>query len=135
MMISRIPSKKGQITIEFVLIIALGLVVCISFCAYVLSELRKDNSREKYESLQVIASQIQSEIKIASESVDGYNRIFTLPKKIQSEDYSIDIKNDTWISINSGTDSLVFSVNEIHGSISKKNHISKNNGLVTITNG
>lgn len=126
--------KKSQITIEFVVIIALGLVVCISFCSYVLSELRKDNSREKYESMQQIASLIQSEIKIASESVDGYNRIFTLPKKILSEDYFVDVRNNTWISINSGTDSLVFNVNEFYGGITKKNHISKNNGMVRITN-
>lgn len=130
----RSADKRGQITIEFVTIIALGLIVCISFCAYVLSELRKDNSREKYEAMEDIASHIQSEIKIASESVDGYNRHFSLPKKINSNDYSVNIRNNTWVSINSGSDSLVFNVNEFQGSISKENHIYKQDGIVRIAN-
>lgn len=126
-------SKKNQVTIEFITITALGLVISTVFCGYILSELNKDSSQEKYDSLKNIASEIQSEIKMASESMDGYNRFFSLPKKVLSENYTIEEYNSTWINIRTGKESLTFNVNEFRGNIGINNHISKNNGIITIT--
>lgn len=126
-------NKKSQITIEFISIIALGLVITVSFSTFILSELRKGQSSQRYEEILKIASKIQSEMKIASESVEGYNRFFYLPEKVLDKEYYISVKNNSWISIYTIKESFVFNVNYFEGSFNKVvNHIEKRNGIIKL---
>ena len=114
---TKMKLKQSQVTIEFVSIVALGLIICVSFSAYALGEMKKNVSSMRSEELQKISLVIKEELMLAGESIAGYNRIFYLPEDAYDENYSIIVMNNTWIELHTDKESIMFQVSYFEGSI------------------
>lgn len=126
-------NKKGQLTIEFVSVVILGLIFVLVFSSICLYKINQSTKIESYESLISISEIIKKEIELAKTSIDGYKRSFELPKLAGNQEYSIDIYNNTWVSLVSQQQNYVFEVSYFYGNIGKINIISKDNNFITIS--
>ena len=124
--------KKGQLTIEFVSVVSLGLIFILVFSSICLYKINKSSKVESYESLISISNIIKKEIELAKTSVDGYERSFELPNLAGNTNYSINVYNNTWVSLETPEQNYVFEVSFFYGNVGKRNVISKNNDFITI---
>jgi len=128
-------ARRGQISMEFVIFIAIGLLMMLSFL-YIINE-RESQIRNKQQliMLEDLAYRIQSELDTASIVEDGYNRNFTIPPTLDGLNYNASIINATLI-ISSSKFNVYSSVQPISnssGSINKGlNSIRKECGVICL---
>jgi uncharacterized protein (UPF0333 family) len=87
--------RRAQISMEFMLFCAIGLLLMITFLSLVNSWQSNLNDRKEILLVKDLAYSIQSEIYLASVVEDGYSRTFTIPKKLEGINYSVYIYNET----------------------------------------
>lgn len=85
---------KSQISAEFLTFVGIAFLFAIVFVALSASNVKELNSKEEYFLVRDTALRIQSEIDIASQVEDGYERYFTLPTTLNGIEYNVSINNN-----------------------------------------
>lgn len=125
-------NKKSQFTIEFVILIAFMFIIFVGFFAIVSYRLIEEGEEEKQKIIENIATLVENEIKLAKTVKDGYNRTFKIPRKINGNDYAIEIKEDRELVVNySGYEYVLFLPENVKGDVNTGlNEIAKIDGIV-----
>lgn len=127
-------SNKAQSSAELVILMG-AVMFFFSIFFLIIQENISDKIREKNNlAVKEIASIVQDEIALASESTDGYSRQFKLPEKVENQDYEINI-TEGMVYVKTQNDKYATSlpVLAITGAIVKgENEIKKENGEVKL---
>jgi uncharacterized protein YpmB len=86
--------KRGQSTIEFVIIFGFILFFFVLFFAAIQKNIAEKNHEKDQKIVQNIALEVQNEISLAAESSEGYYREFSIPQNIMGKDYEISIEDN-----------------------------------------
>jgi hypothetical protein len=100
---SRLTAHKGQMSMELIPFVALGLALLIVFVGVMAGRLNSVQNSSEQEALGQVAELLENEIRIAATVQDGYERNFTLPKKIINKHYDIQILASNTISVNTSS--------------------------------
>jgi len=124
--------KNSQSAIEFLFLIGF---VMFFFTVFFLI-IQKDNAdkiRERKEiAVREMALDVQNEINLAHQSLDGYSRNFNIPEKLNSLEYEINITEDmVYVRITDTREAIALPVLNVTGDLVKgTNKIKKENGEV-----
>ena len=130
MLWTKMYSSKTQMALEFVIIVALILVIILIFVATVYLETKSVSSKRLFLGLQDLGEYVHSEIVLAASSKSGYARNFTLPTEVADVDYNISIQSNQLI-LTSGEYEVSFSIPRVVGNLSKgSNRITNIGGVV-----
>lgn len=122
--------KRGQGSVEFVIIFGVVLFFFIAFFSVVQMNVRGKILEKERLVAQNIALDVQKELSLAAESSEGYSRTFNLPQNILGKDYGIEIVDD-WIYVSGDKIGVSYRVVHVEGLIQKgTNTIRKNGGVV-----
>ena len=125
-------SKKSQISLEFIIFLGLASFIGIIFTLMSISEARNIGITKEAVLIKEVAHKIKSEVNLASVSLDGYVRSFTLPEKINNKLYNAEIKNNT-LTVSTEGSAYHLKILNATGNIKiGKNYIKRTNGLVQI---
>jgi len=122
--------RKGQGALEFLIVIGAAVFLFAILMIIVYNNVSEVNREKERRIIENIALSVQDEISLAVKSTDGYYREFSIPEKIGSQDYSINITGSR-IYIETEKNAVSYLVKEAEGSIKKGlNLIKKENGRV-----
>lgn len=127
-------AKKAQVVIEFMALTSfLLLMFSILFISIQNSSYDKNEERKNLE-IKQIAIIIQDEVNLASQSIDGYEREFRIPKDLSGTEYEIGIVDSlVFVKTSDEKHALTLPVLISTANITKGiNIISKNNGEVKL---
>ncbi|RMD66517.1 hypothetical protein D6817_03960 [Candidatus Pacearchaeota archaeon] len=124
--------KSAQTAIEFFIIVSVVFFLVLLFLSLIVLNIGERQAERKQELAKEVLEQLQTEIDLASSSIDGYEREFSLPATILGENYTIAIdSNYAYLQLSSRTYSLSLSVFNITGQPKAgANTIRKINGSV-----
>jgi|SRR3989344_5796073 len=125
-------NKKGQLSIEFIMIIGAAMFFFLILFATFNSILSERGTQRTNEAFFEFAESIQQEIALAHETSDGYERSFLLPETVNQRDYTVEIEG-SWIIMKSDDErvSLALSVLNVTGDLQMGTNIIRNvNGEV-----
>ena len=123
---------SAQISAEFFVLVGLGLLIAIAFEIASLDQLKEFRLQKENEAVKDITLKLQRELLIATSVEDGYVRIFTVPSKLDTFDYSITTQNSTLI-VQSKNGFYVTIIPIIVGNITKgTNVINKTGGVIYV---
>ena len=128
--------KKGQSSIEFVLIAAVMFFVFIGAVVVIQGRMAGAHRTRLYHALGGLDNLISTEIRLAESGGRDYLRRFFLPRTISGYNYSIGLIGGTEIVIGvMDFEYVIFLDQNISGGIGKGwNFINKTGGNITITN-
>ena len=124
--------NKAQSAIEFIIILSAISVFFTGFML-VLQYNVADKNYERADFLtQEIALNVQNEVDLATNSVDGYTRQFSIPARILGSAYNINVTSGfVYVRTTDGQHSLSYPTGNVTGYILKgANTIRKINGTV-----
>ncbi|MFH0929210.1 MAG: hypothetical protein V1818_02515 [Candidatus Aenigmatarchaeota archaeon] len=129
-------SRKGEISIEFLVFIGILLTFFVFFFAIIGGKTKEINQATLYSNAQSIADKISDEIGIAAR-FDGYYREFRLPQKLVNGDvYSIIFHKDIrMVEISWGVNNVMSTLvtENISGAmVPGLNRISNNAGVIVV---
>ena len=126
--------KKAQTSFEFVIIVGFLLTTFVIFFIVMQTNLQDDLDSRANAEIKEIALIVKNEIDLAAESINGYNRNFTLPLDVYGEDYNIWINQSTvFVERKNKKDIITMPLQEMSGQIIKfENNIKKENGEVKL---
>ena len=121
--------KKGQIALEFIFLIGIGLVMLLIFLVIV-GTLGKEKTDEKsYAELDDLGKTIQQELILASNMEYGYNRKMNIPTAVNNRDFTVTTGNisehNSYLSIDFQGHSIYYIIPSISGTIEKGDNIIK----------
>ena len=121
---------------EFILLITFMLIVFLGFFAVVSYTITDLEENKKQQAAENIAALVDNEIKLARSVNDGYEKTFTVPKKIEGNNYTISIiENKELVVIYLEYEYVLFLPENIMGNVSTGlNEIKKNNSIVYLRN-
>ncbi len=123
-------SRLSQISSEFFIFIGLAFLIAIAFEIASLEQLNDFRTQQESEAVKDIALKLQKELLIAADVEDGYVRIFQIPDKIDSINYSLTTQNST-ITVKSKNSLYITAIPRIIGNVSKgSNIINKTGGVI-----
>ena len=124
--------KEGQSALEFIIIIGVVTFFFLGFAFVLQMNLADKNWENKNLITKEIALAVQNEIKLASESIDGYRREFQVPQNIAGIDYSINIISGLiYINSTDNQHALALPVANVTGNVQKGNNvIRRDSGMV-----
>jgi len=119
-------SKEAQSAIEFMILVGAVLFLFVSFFGAVQGNIG-DRIKEKRDiTIKEIAINIQNEINLAFNSIEGYSRTFKLPSDINGLDYEIIIvERLVYVKTEDGKHAIALSIQKIQGD---ENPIEVNKG-------
>lgn len=121
---------KGQVALEFVLLIGLAFMIMIVFSALAQDSLVGLRQKEEYIALKDLMHTMQGEIITANIVENGYKRIFTIPQTLDGVTYTMYLLNG-YIIGESTNQEYALKVAEVNGSFVKGgNTIRKQGGVV-----
>lgn len=124
--------SKAQISAEFFLLVGLAFLIAIAFEIVSLDQLNDFRAQKENEAIIDLALKLQKELLLAAVVEDGYVRVFDIPNKIDSINYSIIALNST-ITVQSKNSVYTVSTPKAVGNISKgTNTINKIGGVIYI---
>jgi len=85
--------KISQVSNEFIILLGMSFLFLLIFLSVISDEISSISFNKEYRSIKDLAFSVKHEIIIASEVMDGYERQFTLPSKVNGHDYSISNTN------------------------------------------
>ena len=125
--------NKSQISSEFFVFLGLAFLIAIAFEIASLEQLNDFRIQKESEAVKDLALKLQKELLVAAVVEDGYVRIFEIPDKLDSINYSLTTKNNT-ISVQSKNAFYIVSIPRAIGLVGKgTNTINKTNGVIYIT--
>lgn len=123
-------SKKGQGTVEFMVMFATVLFFFIMFMAIVQNNVQSKNEKKQNTFLHNTALGARDEISLAAESSEGYYRNFYVPTDILGKNYEINI-TDSRIFVFMGDQIFSYRISNVTGNLKKgENVIFKENGKI-----
>jgi len=125
--------KKGQVVLEFTLLVGIAMFTLITFLGVVMYHTQHLNELEDLKNIEDVANKAQRELNLAAYVSDGYSRSFTLPDTLYGEDYTITIYEDLLVvSVEDNTISK--RISSVVGSIQKgANTITKEGGVINVS--
>ena len=124
--------SKAQVSAEFYVFLGLAFLIAISFEIASLDQLNDFRIQKESEAVKDMTLKLQKEAIIAANVEDGYVRVFEIPDKLDSINYSLTTKNYT-ISVQSENAFYILSIPRAIGNFSKGvNKINKTGGVVHI---
>jgi len=114
--------KKGQISIEFIVIISIATTFLIVFLLFGTTLLGEKTTNKEYAAMRDLGYALQSEFILAASSERGYQRTFFLPSMLDMINYSISNTNQSF-TISYKDELLTFFVPEFEGNISKGDNL------------
>jgi len=129
--------KRGQVAMEFLMLIGLSIVMLLVFLTSVDIVSRQKTDEKTFYELDDLGVTIQKEIILASELENGYRRNIDIPQTVNGRNYVLDSGNASaytaYISITFEGRELFYHIPLINGTPTKgKNIITKFNGTVSI---
>lgn len=129
-------NKKAQFAMEFILLITFMLIVFLGFFAAVSYTITESEENKKQQAAENIAALVDNEIKLARSVNDGYEKTFTVPKKIDGNNYTINIVENRELVVSYlEYEYVLFLPENVIGNVSTGlNEIKKNNSIVYLRN-
>jgi uncharacterized protein (UPF0333 family) len=125
--------KKGQVALEFLVLVGISFFVFLSLMTIMFYHTQKLRDTKENQMVMDVADTIQNEINSASNVKDGYIRQFALPMNLQGKEYTI-TKYANRVHVSTAryqADAIVPDyIGDIHVGI---NTINKTGGIVYIT--
>lgn len=123
---------KAQISAEFFIFLGLAFLIAIAFELASLEQLNDFRIQKENEAVKDLALKLQKELLIAAVVEDGYVRVFGIPDKLDSINYSLATQNST-ITVESKNSLYIVSIPKAVGNASKgTNTINKTGGVIYI---
>lgn len=124
---------KAQVSIEFVIFVAVGFIILLIFIASSMARLNEFNSEKEFILLKDVAYKVQNEIVLASVVNDGFSRTFIIPDRLETISYNISISGRTIIAQSSNYD-YVLQLPDVNGTLVKGNNTIKKIGGIVLIN-
>ncbi len=125
--------KKAQISMEFMMLIAVGFLILITFSTFTYSQFKDIEQKKQYKALQDFSYNIYQEINIARNSKQGYTRYFRIPEKIDNHEYNFIVISEYLIVTLDNNLEQEIKLAGFTGELEKGiNKIEKKNGKVII---
>ncbi len=124
--------NKAQSSIEFIILVGVLTFFFVTFTFILQMNLIDTQSQQRNDLLQEVALTVQNEITLATSSIDGYSRNFTIPQSILGVPYDITI-SDGWVYLETIDElhALSFPVSNVTGNVAKGvNVIRRSSGVV-----
>ena len=126
--------SKAQVSTEFFIFLGLAFLIAIAFEIASLEQLNDFRIQKENEAVKDLALKLQQELLIASTVEDGYVRVFEIPDKLESVNYSLTTQNST-ITVKSKNSLYIVSAPRAIGNASKgTNIINKTGGVIYLSN-
>lgn len=123
---------SAQISLEFSMLLGLGLIIAIAFEIASLSQLQDFRLQNENEAVRDLSLKLQKELLIAASVEDGYVRFFSIPDNLENVNYSITTTNSS-IVVKSKNGFYLVTIPSIVGNISKGlNMINKTAGIIYV---
>ena len=124
---------RGQMSIEFIAMVAMAILVGISFLAITNSSLASVGDAQRLEIINDLGYSIQDEIILATTVEDGYMRTFTIPNRADRFIYNLSTST-TGVTLTSGYLTITYAIPQITGTFAKgANTIQKINGEIIVS--
>jgi uncharacterized protein (UPF0333 family) len=126
--------KKGQISMEFFILVGLASLLVIIFIMATLDQIKEFQDEREFLLIKDVALKLQAEIYLAATAEDGYQRQFTLPSKLgDTINYTIAIKNNETLVVYSDKSLYAAPIPKVTGNITKNtNTITKTGGVINL---
>lgn len=126
-------NSGAQISIEFFIFLGLAFLIAIAFEIASLDQLNDFRAQKENEAVKDLALKLQKEVLIAAAVEDGYVRVFNIPDKIDSINYSLSTSNNRTITVKSKNSVYIVSIPAVAGNVSKgSNMINKTGGSIYV---
>lgn len=124
--------KKGQVAIEFLMMVSIAIFIFISIMLVLQMNLQERMLKRNEVEIKNLAFHIKDEIDLAHAASEGYYRKFYIPKKIGNRGYSAEIIEELiYIVSNDNKNAIAISIKEVNGDLNiSKNIIYKKQGEV-----
>ena len=124
--------KSGQSSIEFIILIGFLAFFFLVLALIFQGNIHDAQSQQRDDLLKEIALTVQNEINLATSSIDGYSRNFTISQGILGVPYEIDITNgEVYLKTGDGLHALSYPVSNVTGNVLKGvNIIRRLSGVV-----
>lgn len=125
---------KGQVALEFMLLIGFVSFIFVVFFLLIQTHMSERIYERNQLQVEETASVIKQEIDLASSSIEGYSRTFSLPLELNNQDYDIRFGEGVLVIISADRNhASSLSTREANGTLVKGiNTIVKRNGIVTL---
>jgi len=132
---SILKRKKGQSSVEFVLIAGVMVFIFMGMVVVIQSRMAHAYNTRLYNALEALGNLVSTEVKLAHSAQGFYSRAFFLPVVISGYNYSINIFNKTEVVIRAEDITyFVFLDQNVSGVIGKRRNLIKNkNDNISIT--
>jgi len=132
--------RKGQIAMEFLLLIAIAFFVILTLLISLLSISERNTKMKAYQEMDDLGKSLQQEFLLASQLEDGYTRRINLPLTLDGVRYTaiVGSSNQTnitnsYLLISFETTEVFYAIPKITGNITLGNNIlTKNNNTLRI---
>jgi len=119
---------KGQISLEFMILVGIGFLLLISVVSMSFSELKKIQDKKEQNIVMNFANNIYDEVNIATNAHEGYTRQF----KIKDDKLNFYTVNN-YLIVESTKFEYEKKLNNFEGKFKEgMNEISKKNGIVKV---
>ena len=124
---------KSQVSFEFLMLVGMAFIVSLVFSALSLKDLNSFKVQNENDAVKDLALKLQQETIIAAGVEDGYVRDFSIPDKLDSINYSLNVYNSSLIIVQSKNGFYLVQIPRIDGSFAKgTNRINKTNGVIYV---
>ena len=124
---------KGQLAMEFVIMMAVAFIIGGLFLAVLLIMFRDVSEEQRVAALNDVGFMIQDELILATLVEDGYQREFTIPTKADRFPYTIS-NTASGVTLKSSGVTITYPIPNITGGVTQGDRIvTKQDGKVTIT--
>ena len=127
-------SKKTQFAIEFTFLMAFMFVIFLSFTGIITAKILDAKENQRQQIAEDVAVFANNEIELAQSVSDGYSRNFTLPSRINGNNYSVIILDNREIVANYlDKEYVAFMKGNVTGNLTTgRNTLRKKDGIVFV---
>ncbi|MCA9478132.1 MAG: hypothetical protein KC535_03230 [Nanoarchaeota archaeon] len=129
--------RKGQLSIEFIMMIVMSFAVLFSFVYVLMHVSAQKNEQKTFEEINNLGISLQNEFLLASELEDGYMREIYVPVTLNGLAYSIangDVADaEGYLEITFGDLGITYNIPRLNGTIQKgTNTLQKKDGWLLL---
>jgi hypothetical protein len=122
---------RGQIIIEFLIVVCLAAFVGIVYLNVGNTLLRDTSEEQRLAALNNVGYTLQDELILATTVEDGYRRAITIPEKADRFSYTLS-NDDSTVTLVSGSVRLNYDIPPINGTFHKGSNIIAKNGDIQV---
>ena len=126
--------NKGQSSLEFAVLVGFVMVAFALFFLVIRSNLSDKLDERINAEVKEVAWTVKNEVDLASDSMEGYSRNFTLPNQVYGREYDISVNESlVFVQTSDGKHRISLPLQNVSGQIIKfENNIRKENGEVKL---